>query len=144
MGGGADDGVGTQYLAITTNSFNVLDKADELGHDKPVSYDRRAEKGAIQIWRFPVDEQGRIVRPSLAIMICHPWGVAREVKWCPMYTPARSTPNMPTDLGFIAAVFGDGTARVLHITLPDDDDDGDGCCHFRKSTVRFSVSFANL
>lgn len=132
---GTDATTGTQYLAITTNTFDVLNKADELGHDRPVSYDRRPGKSAIQIWRFPVDDSGKIGKPSLAIMLCHPWGVAREVKWCPMYKPASSTPNMPMDLGYIAAVFGDGNARVLHVTLPDDDSDHNDCCNFRKSSI---------
>ena len=38
-------------------------------------------------------------------------------------------------MGYLAACFGDGDARVLHVTLPEDDDDTTGFSHMRECQI---------
>lgn len=49
------------------------------------------------------------------MVICHEWGNVRSLKWCPI--PQEI--NDPKEIGYLAGIFGDGTVKVLRVTLQD-------------------------
>lgn len=57
----------------------------------------------------------------MALALCHEWGPAQTLSWCPIPKERKSE----KELGLLGAVFRDGKLRVLNISLPDDDTDGD-------------------
>ncbi|TGZ85615.1 hypothetical protein EX30DRAFT_361428 [Ascodesmis nigricans] len=116
---------GTQYLAVSALTDDPI-KTAESATEIPVAFERRPKKDCIQIWRFPVGPGGKILKPSLALVLCHSWGSARDLRWCPMYRPKQEK-----ELGYLAGCFGDGDARVIHITLPEEDDDNTAFTHIQ-------------
>jgi transcription factor C subunit 6 len=133
---GADVGKGCQYLAVSTLTEGEPIGEKEDDQEIPPAYDRRPSKSAIQIWRFPVDAAtpSPVENPSIALLLCHDWGPARCLKWCPELQVFNDT----RVLGYLAAVFADGTARVLKVIIPETYDssspDADGC-DFRMLTL---------
>jgi transcription factor C subunit 6 len=76
-----------------------------------------AGPAAIQVWSVEAtDVAGRKgwmrlgERPSLRLAICSDWGEVKEFKWCPVLKEIKGT-----SLGLLAAVWGDGTVRVLDL-----------------------------
>jgi transcription factor C subunit 6 len=136
--------VGCQYLAISTLSEGgfMRDKGKENAQEEqPPAYDRRPSKAAIQIWRFPVDEESAPVKdPSIALMLCYDWGPARVIKWCPI----RQEFKDPRALGYLAAAFADGIARIFKVTLPQlydpDSPDAEGCDFCNLLHLTFSTT----
>ncbi|KAI5798951.1 hypothetical protein EDC01DRAFT_787252 [Geopyxis carbonaria] len=105
---------GTQYLALSTVSDSPRLPGGHRDGERPPAYDKRPSQACIQLWSFPVSGTHAISKPCLSVVLCHSWGPARSLKWCPAaYTPAR-----PQELGYLAGVFADGAARVLRIDLP--------------------------
>ncbi|KAF8246907.1 hypothetical protein K440DRAFT_585209 [Wilcoxina mikolae CBS 423.85] len=126
---------GCQYLAIST--LTEGEPIGERNDEQPPAFSRLPSKSTIQIWRFRVDPETctPAKEPSIALMLCHDWGPARSLKWC----PARLSFKDSRVLGYLAGVFADGIGRVLKVVLPQSDDDptaadADGC-DFLKFTA---------
>ncbi|KAL7267035.1 hypothetical protein RUND412_010392, partial [Rhizina undulata] len=116
---------GTQYLAVSTKPSDDVDIKPST--DRGPAFDRIPCQASIQIWRFPVSDAGSPEgNPSLALVLFHDWGPVTELKWCPI----PKSLGGDRELGLLAGVFKDGSARVLKVTLPEDDTDGD--CVFLK------------
>ena len=89
------------------------------------AFDPHPCKSTIQVWRFPVNSKGKMLKPSLALAICHTWGHATTLKFRP-----HPEPLSPLDLGFLCGVFGDGKTRILRVHLPSDESPNADYCHF--------------
>ena len=109
---------GDQFLAVSLmNQTDISKETNPDPTEDPPAFARRPSKSAIQIWQFPVPNEespSPTVDPSVVMMLCHEWGPARAMKWC----PARLKFADPKVLGYLAAVFGDGIVRVLKVALP--------------------------
>lgn len=59
-------------------------------------------------------------------MLCHDWGPAKNLKWCPL---KESFPD-PKTLGYLAGIFADGNVHIIKVELPTEFDstssDSDG------------------
>ncbi|KAF8468964.1 hypothetical protein BDZ91DRAFT_792740 [Kalaharituber pfeilii] len=110
---------GFQYLAISIKSPHQT--VPEKSLDVPHAYARRPGPAHIQIWRVPADSaRGTVAgKPSLALIICHEWGVVQSLKWCPIPKKIED----PTEIGHLAAVFGDGAVRVIQVCFQEEDVD---------------------
>lgn len=100
-------------------------------HKSSPAFGPTPSRAAIQIWRFPADKEGSpSTKPSFCLLLCHDWGSAQEVKWCPI--PQKLQDDR--ELGYLAGIYGDGKLRVLKIKLPPmgdgEIDDGCICCEF--------------
>ncbi|RPB03120.1 hypothetical protein L873DRAFT_1670981 [Choiromyces venosus 120613-1] len=119
---------GVQYLAISTKNSGPA--RSQFPEPKPMAksiYVPDPSPSCIQIWRFPTTEDVKPGDPpSLALALCHEWGYAQHLSWCPI----EKTPENEQELGLLAGVFRDGKLRIMRIVLPDDDTDGD--CIFLK------------
>ena len=66
-------------------------------------------KGVIQIWSVKAFES-----PKLAFSINHNFGSVLELKWC----PNNACDYKKNRLGYLAAIFGDGSCQVIQIPFP--------------------------
>ncbi|EMR11136.1 hypothetical protein PNEG_00732 [Pneumocystis murina B123] len=95
---------GKQYLAVSGHP-------DYETHST-LLYATKPKKSAIQIWSFlPGSNDGLCNNPQLEIFIFHAFGSVWDLKWCPL------TSKIDGKLGFLAAIFGDGCARIFSIPL---------------------------
>ncbi|KAG0639914.1 hypothetical protein HOY80DRAFT_51430 [Tuber brumale] len=119
---------GVQYLAISTKKSGP--DRSKSPEPRPITksiYVPEPSPSCIQIWRFPTSEDVKPSDPpSIALALCHEWGYAQHLSWCPI----KKTPKNEKELGLLGAVFRDGKLRIMRIFLPDDDTDGD--CIFLK------------
>lgn len=110
---------GDQFLAISLlNQVDIAKERDPDPSEGPLAFTRRSSKSTIQVWRFPVPDHespSPVSEPSVVMMICHEWGPAKTMKWC----PAPMEFEDPKVLGYLAVVLGDGIVRVLRVALPD-------------------------
>jgi len=134
----SDQREGCQYLAIST--LTEGEPIRERNEEQSPAFSRLPSKSTIQIWRFRVDPETctPAKEPSIALMLCHDWGPARNIKWC----PARLNFTDSKVLGYLAGVFADGIGRVLKVVLPQSDDDptaadADGCDFLKFSAPAF-------
>ncbi|QSL65141.1 hypothetical protein MERGE_002446 [Pneumocystis wakefieldiae] len=95
---------GKQYLAVSGHP-------DYETHST-LLYTTKPKKSAIQIWSFlPGSNDELSNSPQLEIFIFHAFGSVWDLKWCPL------TSKIDGKLGFLAAIFGDGCARIFPIPL---------------------------
>jgi len=114
---------GVQYLAISTKKSGP--DRSQFPEPKPTTksiYVPDPSPSCIQIWRFPTSEDVKPSDPpSMALALCHEWGYAQHLTWCPIIKTLKSE----KELGLLGGVFRDGKLRIMRIVLPDDDTDGD-------------------
>ncbi|KAI5821116.1 hypothetical protein BZA77DRAFT_1169 [Pyronema omphalodes] len=123
---------GTQYLAVSTQT----DTSEH--YETPPAFSRLPSKSTIQIWRIRTsDTYAPTGEPSIALMLCHDWGPARNLKWCPM--PLNLPPGV---LGYLSAVLADGNVRILKIPLPEDDDDNT-CSFIHYTSPAYEATLAD-
>ena len=114
-----NQGDGHQYLAITTTS-NSRYRLNST--QAPAFNPAPPSKSAIQIWRFSPSAANAVDESQPATLVqvlCHEWGNAMQIKWCPMTRQFRSEDfDNYIPLGLLAGVFDDGAARILDLSLP--------------------------
>ncbi|KAL6718950.1 hypothetical protein ACLMJK_003185 [Lecanora helva] len=102
-----------QYLALAT--------ANPQSSDAQVSpaFQAKGEPSMIQIWAFNLsnDKENRN-DPFLHTILCNDWGKIRQLKWCPIPRTDRSpTTSTRLNIGLLAIICGDGSARVIDVHL---------------------------
>ena len=122
-----------QYLAIATKMLIPKDMLKEAPSFTPSP----PTPSNIQIWQFSASAQqahrGSSVNmdhaPVLKQMLCSEWGDAKQLKWCPMPRVFREVEaGKRINIGLLAGVWDDGSARVLDINDDRCDDDGTIYC----------------
>ncbi|KAI1209115.1 WD40 repeat-like protein [Annulohypoxylon truncatum] len=111
-----------QFLAMA-----IIPYADQAYYKNLDDIPKGSElkEGNIQIWKFEAEKDHKgVLRPAhsspkLAHALCFHWGRALRMQWCPV--PLSTDDN----IALIAALCGDGTLRVIKITLGTEND-GDG------------------
>lgn len=91
---------------------------------------------ALQIWSFKARDDGTYtksldmaVEPKLRLVLCTDWGDLRRISWCPMaQTPREGDDAIPSKrLGLLAGIWGDGTVKILDITVDEDSRETEYC-----------------
>ena len=114
-------GGGSQYLAISTAFKTPLD------HSLPSPFAPSAPSpSTIQIWEFSAsldrDGDGTLdpaEPPKLVHVICSDWGRVKQFRWCQVPQRFREAEPGRHSIGLLAAVFGDGLARVLDVQISE-------------------------
>ncbi|KAF1348697.1 hypothetical protein BDV97DRAFT_354142 [Delphinella strobiligena] len=119
-----NQGGSSQFLAVSTVTA-VGNKTTEAPYDSSSSPAFTAQppyKASIQIWEFGAGEEGRVdlkQRPRLRKVICTAWGDIRSLKWCPAPRKQQKRANAASlNLGLLAGLWGDGSVRILDISIP--------------------------
>ena len=108
-----------QYLALT------IAKPRGPPSELPPAFTPAPVPSAIQIWSFPhidptTDQEKTLESsesPALRMLLCTEWGEVNQLKWCPVPRTGRKTQPFADSLGLLAAVFSDGSARVLDVQI---------------------------
>ncbi|KAG9295149.1 hypothetical protein G9A89_006130 [Geosiphon pyriformis] len=81
-------------------------------------------ENAIQIWRIDCRQyENDVAPPKLDLVICHEFGCAFDMKWCPYGAYDQidliENGNFFSRLGLLAGSFGDGTIRFFSVPHPE-------------------------
>ncbi|KAG8525920.1 uncharacterized protein KY384_000682 [Bacidia gigantensis] len=111
-----------QYLAMSTK-----DCRSEGMPKEPPSFSAAARtRSCIQIWAFDrqsIPSQPGILasacyEPKLAQLLCHDWGDAKQLKWCPVPRKFSDEDRIRQNpVGLLGGVFDDGCTRVIDVAL---------------------------
>lgn len=118
---------GEQYLAVSVGIPDEQrdDLSNPTGPTTPAFTPSLPYPAAIQIWSFESREVNDVrkldmnVEPRLRLVLCSDSGDISHVCWCPMARERRPTDDSENafNLGLLAGVWGDGTVKVLDISV---------------------------
>ncbi|KAG5439630.1 hypothetical protein PCK2_000764 [Pneumocystis canis] len=100
---------GKQYLAVSGHP-------DYETHSMLFST-TEPKNSTIQIWSFIPGFNDKLSNePRLDIVILHAFGSVWDLKWCPLISKIQGK------LGFLACIFGDGSARIFPVPISNKTD----------------------
>ena len=131
-----------QYLAISTVLLKEFGN-DPQAESAPAYTASLPTPSSIQIWTFTrsaAPDNTVHLNPELHTVLCTEWGLARQLKWCPMPRDARTDGSeIRIHLGLLAGVWGDGYVRVLDVFLDPERGSSTTYGMLAESTTIFTV-----
>lgn len=113
-----------QFLAVCTVPVTETrtEEPPYASSSAPAFTPQPPYKSSIQIWEFMSSSDGHVslkTLPKLRKVICTNWGDVKSLKWCPAPRKfdSSSQPDETSNLGLMAVLFGDGSIRVVDISV---------------------------